>query len=134
MIFFHFFLLIKIMTSVYRFLQQFMTTNEILDFSITLDKNPSNAFDEESYWSASEEMKERYRSNAGYIYDVIQVKLGDKLFNQEDVRKLKIQHIKVIENKSRKLDNFVDGITIYGKTIPKRQQKNNYYYAYAIAK
>ena len=122
------------MTGLYHFLQQFMTTNEVLDFTITLDKNPTNAFDEDTYWFASEENKERYRSTAGYIYDVIQVKLGDKLFNQEDVRKLKIQHIKVIENKSRKLDNFVDGITIYGKTIPKKQQRDNYYYAYAIAK
>ena len=121
------------MTGLYHFLQQFMTTNEVLDFTITLDENPTNAYDD-TYFHASDEKQDLYRRKAGYIYKVIEVKLGDKLLNHEDVMKLKIQHIKVTENKSIKIDNFVDGITIYGKTIPKKQQRDNYYYDYAIAK
>ena len=121
------------MTGLYHFLQQFMTTNEVLDFTITLDENPTSAYDDYTYFYASDEKQDLYRKHAGYFYKVLEVKLGDKLFNQEDVRKLEIQHIKVTENKSRVLNNYVDGITIYGKTIPKKQQKNNYYYAYAIA-
>ena len=120
------------MSSVYHFLQPFLNSNEIVDFEMILDENPSSAFDDGEYFYARDDDKDKWRKTAGFIYKVLQVKLGKRVIKPEEFLKHRSGSVHITENKTRRLKNYVDGITIHGKTIPKRLQKDNYYYNYSI--